>query len=116
VFDVRQALLFAVLLSAATSAMAYLNARAGPGALLSGAALAGFFDVHAAAASALALLPAGEAAPRDATLALLLAISSNTLSKAAGALAGGWSFAIRVHAGLLLTLLAAWLPFWLALP
>ncbi|RSZ56376.1 MgtC/SapB family protein [Massilia atriviolacea] len=116
VFDIRQAALFALLLSAATSALAWLNASFGSGALLSGSALAGFFDVHAAAGSALSLLAGGSATPRAAMLAMLLAITTNMASKAAGAMAGGWQFALRVNAGLLLVLLAAWLPFWLLAP
>lgn len=112
-FDIGQALLFAVGLSAATAALSYANARLGPGALLTGTALAGFFDVHAASGSALSLLQGGAAEPRAALLAMLLAVTTNTLSKAAAALAGGWAYALRVHASLLLVLAGTWLPFWL---
>ena len=115
-FDIRQAALFAGLLTAATSALAYLNAHLGHGALLGGTALAGFFDVHAAAGSALSLLAGAAAAPRDAVLAVLLAISTNMLSKATGALAGGMHYAIQVNTSLALVLLACWLPFWLLAP
>lgn len=110
-FDIRQAALFAVLLSGATSALAWLNARVGEGALVGGTGLAGFFDLHAAAGSALSLLEGGTAAPREVLLGILLAITANSLSKAAGALAGGRDYAWRVIASLLLVLLAAWLPF-----
>ncbi len=113
-FDIRQALLFAVLLSGATSVLALLNAHVGKGALVAGSGLAGFFDLHAAAASALALLESGAAQPRDAMLGVLLAISTNSLSKAAGALAGGIQYALRINASLALVLLAAWLPFLLS--
>lgn len=116
VFDIGQALLFAVVLSAATAALAYLNARLGTGALLSGTALAGFFDVHAAAGSALSLLAGDAVSARSATLAILLAITSNTISKAVAALSGGWQYAWRVQLNLLLLLLAAWLPFFLTSP
>jgi uncharacterized membrane protein (DUF4010 family) len=112
-FEIRQAVAFAVLLSVASAALAYLNAYAGPGALLGATALAGFFDVHAASASALALLAGGSASAQDATLAMLLAVTSNMISKAVAAMAGGWRFAIRVNGSLALVLLAAWLPFWL---
>lgn len=112
VFDVRQAALFAAALSAATLGLAYLNAHVGQGALLGGTALAGFFDLHAASGSALALLAGGTASTHDATLAMLLAVTTNTLSKAAGALAGGARFAVRVIGSLALVLLGAWLPFW----
>ena len=111
VFDIRQALLVAAVLSGAPLALAWMNARLGQGALLGGTALAGFFDVHAASGSALSLLATGAAGPREATLAMLLAVSTNTLSKAAGAFAGGAWFALRVGGSLLLVLLGAWLPF-----
>nr|WP_315218573.1 MgtC/SapB family protein [uncultured Duganella sp.] len=115
-FDIPQAALFAVLLTAATTALAYLNAHVGHGALLGGTALAGFFDMHAAAGSALSLLAGGAAAPRDAMLAVLLAVSTNMISKAIGALAGGVRYAVEVNASLALVLLACWLPFWLLAP
>lgn len=115
-FDIGQAGLFAVLLTAAMAALAFLNAQLGQGALLAGSALAGFFDVHAASGSALSLLAGGAAAPRDAMLAVLLALSTNMLSKATGALAGGWAFALQVNAGLAVVLAACWLPFWLLGP
>ncbi|WP_305824740.1 MgtC/SapB family protein [Massilia brevitalea] len=112
-FSIRQAVLFAVALSTATMGLAYLNDRLGQGALLGGAALAGFFDVHAATGSALSVLAGGTVAPRDALLAMLLAVTTNMISKATGALAGGRRYALRVNGGLLLVLLAAWLPYWL---
>lgn len=111
-FSIRQALLFAVLLSAATAALAYANSLFGQGALLTGTAIAGFFDVHAASASALSVLAGGAATPGAALLAMLCAISTNMISKAAAAFAGGWQFALRVNACLLFVLLAAWLPYW----
>jgi uncharacterized membrane protein (DUF4010 family) len=111
-FSVRQALLFALLLSAASAALAYANAQRGKDALLMGTAVTGFFDVHAAVGSALSLLASGAADPRAAVLAMLLAITTNTLSKGAAALAGGWQFALRVNGSLALVLAAAWLPYW----
>jgi uncharacterized membrane protein (DUF4010 family) len=59
------------------------------------------------------LLAGGSASAQDATLAMLLALTSNMISKAVAAMAGGWRFAIRVNGSLALVLLAAWLPFWL---
>ena len=111
-FSIRQALLFAVLLSAAAAALAYANARLGSGALLTGTAIAGFFDVHAASGSALTLLAGGAATADAALLAMLCAISTNMISKGTAAFAGGWQFALRVNASLLFVLLVAWLPYW----
>jgi len=113
VFDIRQALLFALGLSGATLGLAFLNAHVGQGALAGGTALAGFFDLHAAAGSALSVLASGAATPRDAILAMLLAVTTNMVSKGAAALAGGMQYAVRVNGGLALVLLGAWLPFWL---
>lgn len=47
-FSVRQALLFAVLLSTASAALADAKVRFGDGGLLIGTAVAGFVDLHAA--------------------------------------------------------------------
>lgn len=111
-FSVKQAILFALLLSAASAALAYANARLGNDALLMGTAVAGFFDAHAAVGSVLSLLAGGAAEARSTLLAVLLAITTNTCSKAAAALAGGWGFALRVDCSLLLVLAAMWLPYW----
>ncbi len=113
-FSIRQAILFAVLLSAGTVVLAYANAYFGDGALLTGTAIAGFFDLHAAAGSALSLIGGATATPAAAHLAMLLAVSTNMISKGTAAFAGGWQFAVRVNASLLVVLAAAWLPWLLA--
>lgn len=113
-FSVRQALGFAAILSGATIALAYVNAYLGPQAALAGAALAGLLDTHAASASVLSLAASGAMPVADARLAVLLALSANTLSKVVAALlAGGAPYAWRMGLGLALSLLAAWLPYWL---
>lgn len=115
-FSIWQALLFALGLSAVTVVVAYANARLGPEAGLAGAALAGFFDAHAAAGSALSLLASGAAAPDDAILAFLLAVTTNMASKiGAAAASGGFGFALRTGSSLMLVLSAAWLPYLLSL-
>jgi uncharacterized membrane protein (DUF4010 family) len=114
VFSIRQAILFAVGLSGASAALAFANSRLGAEAAITGAALAGFFDVHAAAASAMGLLVDGKAAMQEVQLAVLLAISCNMVSKLAGAAAGGWRYAAWVGGGLALILAATWLPYGLA--
>lgn len=109
----KQALLFAAGLSGATLAVAYANARFGTQAGVAGAAIAGFFDLHAAAGSALALLAGGTASAESAVLAVLLAMTANMSSKiAAAAASGGIAFALPVGRSLLLVLLASWLPYW----
>ncbi|MES2149284.1 MAG: DUF4010 domain-containing protein [Pseudomonadota bacterium] len=111
-FSVRQALLFSFILSAATAMVTYANAYLGRTAATIGAMLAGLADVHAAASSILSLAASGALGPSDLLFGFLLALSANTASKlTAAGLGGGWHFLARVGPGLLLILLAAWLPF-----
>jgi uncharacterized membrane protein (DUF4010 family) len=114
-FSIRQALGFALILGLATALLAYANAHFGQDATRAGAALAGLLDAHAASGSALSLGAGGAISAAEAQLAVLLALSSNTLSKfVAAVLAGGRAYALRVGAGLLPIVLAAWMPYWLA--
>lgn len=113
-FSLRQAFGFAALLSGATVLVAYANTWLGQQGAWGGAILAGLFDFHAAAASVLSLAGAGGIAGADLTLALLLALSANTLSKAVAAFAAGTRrYGVLTGIGLAAILLAAWLPFWL---
>lgn len=80
----------------------------GYGAAL-GAAAVGFADTHAPAVSIAELRAQGRIDTGTATLAILLALSTNTLSKIALARgAGGPGYARAVVPGLLLMLLALW--------
>jgi uncharacterized membrane protein (DUF4010 family) len=111
-FSLRQAFGFAAILSGATVLMAYANQWLGQEAAWSGAALTGLLDFHAAAASVLSLAGAGSITVADMQLALLLALSANTLSKLIAAFAAGSRrYALLTGAGLAMILLAAWLPF-----
>jgi uncharacterized membrane protein (DUF4010 family) len=115
-FSIQQALAFALMLSAATGAVAYANAYLGQAAARLGAAIAGLADVHAAAGSVWSLANSGALSPSQALLAMLLALSTNSVSKlVAAALGGGAAFAARVGLGLALILLAAWAPYWWSL-
>ena len=77
----------------------------------SGHAAAAQRDAHAAAASALSLLAAGTLDIPTTVMAVLLALSANTLSKMLLAFAsGGRRYGGLCSAGLALILLAAWLP------
>lgn len=110
-FNLLYAIGFAMLLSAVTSVMAYLTRRFGELALPVGAALAGFFDVHAAATSVLSV-GANPAVPRaELVRAVLLAFTANTTSKSVAAVsAGGLMYGARVTAGLILVAIAMWVP------
>ena len=107
---------FALLMSLATAALSVAQARFGALAVTVGTALGGFFDAHAASASALSLVANGSYPADAAILPVLLALSTNTVSKITVALiAGGPRYGLRLALGLLVILTALWLP-WLLTP
>lgn len=111
-FSVREAIIFALILTTATALVALANDYFGNAAVQLSAALAGLVDVHAASASILTLSLGKNGAQVDYLLAILIAASTNTVSKiVAAGLSGGRQFALRTGAGLLCILIAAWLPY-----
>jgi uncharacterized membrane protein (DUF4010 family) len=112
-FNLRQALGLALLFTGIAALAAWMQASLGAVATLLTATLAGLADAHAASAAAMALAVRGELDAGLLQLAVLLAFSSNTLSKMVAAwVAGGARYGAPVSAGLLAVVLAAWLP-WL---
>lgn len=112
-FNLRQALGLALLFTGMAALAAWMQASLGAVATLLTATLAGLADAHAASAAAMALAVRGELDAALLQLAVLLAFSSNTLSKMVAAwVAGGVRYGAPVSAGLLAVVLAAWLP-WL---
>lgn len=113
-FSLMQSLGLALLLSGITAAVAWLQAGFGTKAIYAAAALAGFADAHSTAAAAIALLVQGAAPPDAVLIAVLLAFSTNTVSKIVAAyVAGGVRYGTPVSLGLLGVMVAAWLPwFW----
>jgi uncharacterized membrane protein (DUF4010 family) len=110
-FNLLHAIGFALLLSVVTAGIALINAQFGHLGVGIGAAIAGFFDVHAASASVFALAGGDKLPINDVLLPMLLAFTTNTISKAVGAyIGGGAAYALRVGTGLLAVLLAAWAP------
>lgn len=110
-FSFKQALIFAVILSIATALLALANQHFGRTALNVSTTLASFADVHAAVASVLTLTANGKLAAGQALLPILLAISSNTISKMVAAwVAGGTPFGLPMSLRLLLILVCTWLP------
>lgn len=110
-FNLLYALTFAAALSGFTAGMALLRNHVGGWAVPASTALAGFFDVHAAAASALSMAASGDSAREGMKTAVLLALSTNTISKVVAAFgAGGSAYGLRVLAGLLAVMAALWLP------
>lgn len=111
VFSLRQAVGVAALLTGVTAGVAYVQQTLGTQAATAATAIAGFADVHAASASAFALAARGTLPVDGMLLAMLLAFSTNTVSKlVAAAAAGGARFALRVAPGLVLLLAAVWAP------
>ena len=110
-FSISAALVFALLLSAVTAAVSLVTARYGRTAVDLGAAMAGFVDVHAAAASVFSLAAGGAISSTDVLFPLLLAFTANTVSKLVAAwAAGGTPYAVRVAVGLLALAAAVWAP------
>ena len=79
--------------------------------------IAGLASVDPAAISAATLAGAGKLTPHDAALPILLAFSTNTITKAfLSVYAGGLRFALCVVPSLALVMLATWTAWWLLLP
>lgn len=118
-FNLRLALGLALLFSGMAALVAWVQGLLGTLATLATAALAGFGDTHSAAAAVMGLAVRGEIDAATLLLGVLLAFSTNTVSKVVAAYAaGGARYGTPVSAGLLLVALAAWLPWgwvrWLA--
>ena len=86
-----------------------LQDRLGSSGLLLATALGGFADAHSAAIAAASLVAAGRLDAEAAVLPIIVALSTNSATKAALAAAiGGWAYARRVIIGLVLVVAAAW--------
>jgi uncharacterized membrane protein (DUF4010 family) len=110
-FSLTQALGLALLFTGVAALAAWMQDSLGSLAALLTAAVAGLADAHAASTAAMALAVRGEMAPELLQLAVLLAFSTNTLSKMVAAwVAGGLRYGAAVSAGLGGVVLAAWLP------
>ena len=109
-FELRDAVVLGGLMSLVTLASAAGSEYAGAAGVQVAASLGGFADVHAAAIGASAVAAAGQIEPSAARLAVLGALTTNTLSKLVFArISGGPRFAAFVGAGLLSVPLAAWI-------
>ena len=110
-FSVLQALAFAALLSGVTAAVSWANGRWGESAIGLGAAIAGFADAHAAAASVFSLAAGERLEDAAVLLPLLMGFTTNTVSKFVGAwVTGGRAYALRIGVALVAILVAVWLP------
>ncbi len=110
-FNLLYAIGFAALLVGVTAVVSLVSKFFGDGAAAAATAVAGAFDVHAAAASTLSLAAGGKLGAADIRMPILVAFSTNTIAKLVGAfVVGGRAYGAWVSAGLGLSAVAAWLP------
>jgi uncharacterized membrane protein (DUF4010 family) len=115
-FSPRTAAIFAAILAVILLITRVMEERFGTLGIAAAAALAGLANTSAAAVSVAALANAGKITATDAVFPILLALSTNTLTKAILAMAtGSRGFALRVVPGLALVILAAWVGWWVNL-
>jgi uncharacterized membrane protein (DUF4010 family) len=109
-FSLVTALGFSAMLTVVLVATSVVGARFGTAGLAVTAGLAGFVDVHSAGVAIATQVATGQIESKDSLLPLLVAFSTNSISKAVFAvLGGGIAFAARVIPGLLLVAMCAWL-------
>ena len=114
-FSFRTALLFALTITGVMFVSAAIVAWLGAAGLVPAAAAAGFADAHSISVSIGSLVAAQKISVAEATLPIMAALSTNTITKIALAvLNGGQRYAMQVVPGLLLTIMAAWLGWLLA--
>jgi uncharacterized membrane protein (DUF4010 family) len=110
-FSPLQSIGLAVLLSVITAIVAWLQGGFGDLATFAASALAGFADMHSPATAVITLQSHGAIDPVSMLTAVLLAFSTNSVSKIVAAyFAGGVRFGTTVSLGLVAVAAAAWLP------
>lgn len=113
-FSLKNAAMFAAIVSVIVLASAGLNAWLGASGMLLGAALTGLADAHATAASAASLSASSKISSTQAAGLILIGLSTNTLMKAVVAVkSGGIPYATRIVPGLVFMIAAVWLGAWL---
>ena len=111
-FDLRVALGFALLITVVNVAATLAGRWLGQAGVVATTGMAGFADVHAPSAAAASLVAGGQIPVVVGQLAVLVAFSANTVTKALLAWHGGSpAFRMRVLLGLVLVLAAVWTGF-----
>ncbi len=111
-FSLRAAIAFAAVVTIVSLLAEALRSHVGVSGLLAGAGLAGFADAHAISASLAALAANGNIPTDVAAVGVMIATSTNTLTKAAVARSTGpSSYFRRVTVGVALALAAGWAGF-----
>lgn len=109
-FSLAGSIGFAAMLTVVLVATSLVGTQFGTAGLAITAGLAGLVDVHSVSVAIAAQVATGQIAAGDSVLPLLVAFTTNSVSKAAFALVGGGiAFSTRLLPGLLLVALAAWL-------
>ena len=112
-FDLMTSLWLALALLAVTVITTGLNQTWGDTGALASSALSGLVDAHATVATMGGLVDQGLIAHPQAQLAIWLAASTNSISKAVMAtLVGGKTFAMQFLPGLITAITAVWLSLW----
>ena len=115
-FEHKTTLILSLAVLSVTVMTAALNHWLGEVGVLIASLLAGLVDAHSSVASMSSLVHQGQSSLAQAQLAILLAVSTNTLSKSAVAIgAGGKAFAVLILPGLLLVIATVWLGAWASL-
>lgn len=105
-----QALLFAAILGVIIVVSAVLREWFGTIGTIVAVATSGLVDTHSAAVSVATLVVSGKLTAAESVVPILVAMSTNTLTKMAFAItSGGRAFAVAVMPGLILVALAAWM-------
>lgn len=108
-FSLRTAMVFASTLTAILFLAAALQEWLGEDGVAIAAAAGGFADTHAPAISVATLVANGRLTADQALMPILLAFTTNSLTKIVLAMTGGGRrFALRVVPGVVLVLAAAW--------
>lgn len=108
-FDPKTALVFMLVVGVALVLSAAATHWFGERGLILASGIAGFSDAHAAAISAATLAASERASTHFATLAVLVALSTNAVSKSVVAFSmGNRQYALELVPGLVLMVAAAW--------
>jgi uncharacterized membrane protein (DUF4010 family) len=114
-FQPRQAILFAVTITVVLWLAAWVGDHAGAWGAVTTITASGFADAHSASATAAAMARQGSLDVTTALLAILGAITANTITKGVvAATSGGGGFARKLAPGLALMLVALYAGAWLA--
>ncbi|MBS0520457.1 MAG: MgtC/SapB family protein [Proteobacteria bacterium] len=108
-FSLSSAITFGAVLATINFSLTAFQHWFGSTGTLVAAAVSGFADTHASAVSVASLVAANQMTTADAVVPILMALSTNTVTKLLFAMAkGSWRFAAAVIPGLILVILAAW--------